>query len=103
MSGDQFNHFDAVKPHFEEVLRSWGVESEESLARLIVSPNPAELMDVVRAHPLTDFFMPARYREAARVADGAGHGWSEAPPEFFLLLARERMSRTSPLPFTCRM
>jgi hypothetical protein len=103
MSGDQFNHFGAVKPHFEAVLRSWGVDSDEALARLIVSPDPVQLMDVVHAHPVTDFLVPNRYREAARAAEGAGHDWVEAPPEYFLLLARQRLSGRSPLPYTCRM
>ncbi len=101
MSAGQFDDLSA--PHFREVLRQWGIDSDEPLARLIVAATPAQMMEVVRAHPLSDFFMPDRYRGAAEAAVGAGHDWGMAPPGYFLLLARQRLPRTAPPEWTCAM
>jgi hypothetical protein len=103
MSAAQFDDLDAWKTHFRAVLRQWGVDSDEPLARLIVVSAPAQLMDLVRAHPRTDFFLPDRYRPAAQAADGAGHEWLNAPPGFFLLLAARQMPRAESPQWSCGM
>jgi 4-amino-4-deoxy-L-arabinose transferase-like glycosyltransferase len=103
MSAEQFDNFDAWAPHFRAVLREWAIDSGESLGRLIVAATPAQMMDVARAHPLADFFMPERYRAAAEAAGAAGHEWAEAPPGYFVLLAKQRLSRATPPEWTCGM
>lgn len=103
MSAQQFDDFDEWAPRFRAVLSQWGIHSDEPLARLIVAARPAQLMDVVRAHPLVDFFVPDRYRAAAEAAAGAGHEWAAAPPGYFLLLAQQRLPRTAPPQWTCWM
>jgi 4-amino-4-deoxy-L-arabinose transferase-like glycosyltransferase len=103
MSAEQFDNFDAWAPHYRAVLRQWGIDSSEPLGRLIVAATPAQMMDVARAHPLADFFVPERYRAAAEAAAGAGHEWAEAPPGYFLLLARQRLPLTKPPQWTCGM
>jgi hypothetical protein len=103
MSAEQFDNFDAWEPHFRAVLRKWGLDSGEPLARLIVAATPTQLVEVVRAHPLADFFIPDRYRAAAKAAAGAGHEWAEAPPGYFLLLAPQRLPRAIRPQWTCAM
>jgi Dolichyl-phosphate-mannose-protein mannosyltransferase len=103
MSAGQFDDFGKWESHFRAILRQWGIDSSEPLARLIVAATPAQMMDVVRAHPLMDFFMPDRYRAAAEAAAGAGHDWAMAPPGYFLLLARRRLPRANPPQWTCAM
>jgi hypothetical protein len=107
MTAAQFDNFEESAPHFRKVLRDWGIDSGEPLARLIVAATPAQLMDVVRAHPLVDFFVPERYWAAAEAAAFGGHEWLHAsngsPEEYFLLLARQRLPRTSPLRWSCDM
>jgi 4-amino-4-deoxy-L-arabinose transferase-like glycosyltransferase len=103
MSAEQFDNFDAWAPHFRAVLRQWGLNSSEPLGRLIVAATPAQMMDVARTHPLADFFVPERYRAAAVAAGSAGHEWADAPPGYFLLLAKQRLSRAAPPEWTCRM
>jgi Dolichyl-phosphate-mannose-protein mannosyltransferase len=103
MSAEQFDDFRKWAPHYREVLRQWGIDSDEPLARLIVAATPAQLMDVVRAHPLTDFFAPERYRAAAEATVGTGHEWAEARPGYFLLLAPQRLQHSAPPQWTCGM
>jgi hypothetical protein len=103
MSATQFDEFAAWKPRFRAVLHQWGIDSDEPLARLVVAETRARLMDTVQAHPLTDFFVPERYRGAAESAGGAGHDWYDAPPGYFLLLARQRLSRATPPEWTCSL
>jgi hypothetical protein len=101
MSAAQFNGFAAFSPHFRAVLRQWGIDSDEPLGRLIVAATPAQLMDVVAAHPLTDFFLPDRYRVAAGTARDAGHEEADAPAGYFLLRARQAMPRANPPAWSC--
>ncbi len=103
VSAAQFNDLAAWQPRFRATLRQWGIDSEEPLARLIVASTPAELMGMIRAHPRIDFFVPNRYRAAAEVAGYAGRQITEAPPDFFLLLAPDRLPRASPPAWPCRM
>lgn len=103
MSAADFDRFAAVAPHYREVLRQWGVDSNEPLARLIVAPTPEALMDLARTHPLTDFFVPKRYLPAAVAAGGAGHELITGPPSAFWLMSRERLPRASPPAWTCEM
>ena len=59
MSAAQFDNLPAWKPHFRAVLHQWGIDSDEPIARLIVASSPAQLSELsIRAHPLTDFFVP---------------------------------------------
>ena len=103
MSAEQFDDFDKWAPHFRAVLRQWGIHSDEPLARLIVAARPAQLMDVVRAHPLVDFFVPDRYRAAAEAAADVGPRVGvQRPPGYFLLLAHSDVCRaTAPPQWTC--
>jgi hypothetical protein len=103
MTAGQFDNFDAWTPHFRAVLRQWGIDPGEPLARLIVAAAPSQLMDVVRAHPQADFFVPERYRAAAEAAAGTGHEWVEAGPGYFLLLAQQHLARSAPVLWTCEM
>jgi 4-amino-4-deoxy-L-arabinose transferase-like glycosyltransferase len=103
VSAAQFNDFAKWEPRFRAVLRRWGIDSDEPLARLIVASTPAELMAMIRAHPRIDFFVPDRYRAAAEAASYAGRQVAEAPPDSFLLLAPESQPRAAPPAWPCHM
>lgn len=103
VGAEQFDDFDKWAPHFRAVLRQWGIDSDEPLARLIVAATPEQMMDVVRAHPLMDFFVPDRYRATAQAVTESGHEWRAAPPGYFLLLAPQRLPRAAPPEWTCAM
>jgi 4-amino-4-deoxy-L-arabinose transferase-like glycosyltransferase len=97
----QFDNLPAWMPQFRQRLRAWGVTGDEPIATLIVAATPEQLMDVVRAHPQSDFFMPARFRASAKAADGAGHDWRDAGSAYFLLLSQTRQPRQTPPAWTC--
>jgi hypothetical protein len=103
MSADDFDAFDRAAPRFRSVLRDWGLDINEPLARLIVAATPEKLMEMARAHPLVDFFLPRRYRTAAETAGGAGHDLIDASPDYFLLLSRQRLGRQEPAAWSCEM
>ena len=103
MSAADFDRFDAIEPHYREVLRQWGIDSSEPLARLIVASTPAALMALARSHPLTDFFLPQRYRLAADEAAGAGHQVEDAGPGFFWLKSRQPLPRAAPPAWSCEL
>jgi 4-amino-4-deoxy-L-arabinose transferase-like glycosyltransferase len=98
MSASEFNNLTALSPHYREVLRQWGMDTGEPLARLIVASTPEQLISVVRAHPLVDFFAPDRYR----FEPDEGHQLIDAPPGYFLMLARQSLPRVPPQ-WTCGM
>lgn len=99
----QFDNLAAWTPQFRQRLREWGVLSDEPIATLIVAAAADQLMDVVRAHPESDFFMPDRFRSAAKAADGAGHAWVDEPRGYFLLLSRHAVPRAAAAGWTCGM
>lgn len=101
VTAEQFDNLAAWMPQFRQRLREWGVESGDPIASLIVAATPEQLMDVVRAHPRSDFFMPARFRAAAKAADGGEHEWVDATPRYFLLLSREPVARTVAAAWGC--
>jgi hypothetical protein len=98
-TADQFNHLAEWLPVFRERLRQWGLDSTEPVATLIQVSSPAELAEVVRAHPESDFLLPSRYSEAA----DAAHAAADAFPDHYFLLSRRALSRLEPPAWTCRM
>ncbi len=98
VSASEFNNLAALSPHYRKVLRQWGMDSGEPLARLIVASTPEQLISVVRAHPQVDFFAPDRYR----FEPDEGHQLIDAPPGYFLMLARQSLPRVPPQ-WTCGM
>ena len=99
VTADQFDHLPQWLPAFRERLRQWGLDSTRPVATLIRIPSEAELAEVVRAHPDSDFLLPDRYRGAA----DAAHVLVEAVPDHCLLLARTSTPRNQRPPWTCRM
>ena len=84
-------------------LGEWGMDSDEPVGSLIAASNERELMDMVRAHPSSDFLFPARYRHEVRALDDTSHGMVDAGPDFFLLLSSDRVPRAAPPAWPCQM
>jgi 4-amino-4-deoxy-L-arabinose transferase-like glycosyltransferase len=99
VTADQFNHLPQWLPAFRDRLHQWGQNSTEAVATLIQIPSVADLAEVVRAHPESDFLLPDRYRS---VTDSS-HVLVEAFPDHCFLLARTSSPRHQRPPWTCRM
>jgi 4-amino-4-deoxy-L-arabinose transferase-like glycosyltransferase len=99
-SVEQFESLPRFEPQFRDRLRQWGINSSEPIATLIALRNPEELGALALAHPESDFVIPERYRTAVALAP---HSIAPAGPNFFFLIARHRIERTSPPAWTCEM
>jgi len=97
---EQFNRLPELELAFRERLRQWGMRSPAPIATLIAARTPDELGALTLAHGDADFVIPARYREAVRLAP---HAVAPAGTGYFFLISRERQERTSPREWTCRM
>ena len=100
---DDFNHLEDRRPAFRETLRQWDLNSDEPIATLIVAATEGELMSLVRSHPLSDFLFPARYRTSVAAARFPAHRMVEVAPDFFLLLAGDRLFRDTRPAWPCEM
>ncbi len=112
VTADQFNHLDRWTPVFRARLREWGLDSADPIATLILATSPAELAEVIRAHPSSDFLIPDRYRAAIEgahsthqvlAAGTTGKTEGREAPEtlHWLLLARESAPRPAPPAWSC--
>ena len=97
VSGDQFNRLEQWLPEFRHRLHEWDLDSTRPVASLILVSSPAELAEVVRRHPASDFLIPDRYR----VVD-AQHTPMRVTPDHWLLLGAESPGGFRP-GRTCRM
>jgi hypothetical protein len=98
VNGDRFNHLEQWMPAFRRRLGEWGLHSTQPVATLILISSPEELAEVVRQHPMSDFLIPDRYRNAI----DASHGAVSMSPNHWLLLGRES-SAAKKAAWTCRM
>jgi 4-amino-4-deoxy-L-arabinose transferase-like glycosyltransferase len=99
----QFNDLPSWMPRFHERLQQWGLDSLEAVATLVEASSAAELAEVVRLHPATDFLIPNRYREALGMAAGTAHELVPAGADHFFLLAREVLPRFASPAWPCDM
>ena len=97
---DQFNRLAQYSPGFRARLRDWGLDSAAPIASLIAAHGAGELTSLVRAHPESDFLIPAAYREAVRGAPQEAIGGAAG---YLLLLSRTPVARISPPAWSCRM
>jgi hypothetical protein len=102
LTAAQFDDPARWTPVFRDRLRQWGIDSEEPIGTLITAASPEELAQMIRAHPDSDFLVPARYRSAVEEAAHANHEIVEAPEHFFLL-SRQRTARAGAPAWSCRM
>ena len=58
VTAQQFLQMNGARGMFLERLKDWGVDSDEPLATAIVVRSDAEIADLVRASPLSDFLVP---------------------------------------------
>jgi hypothetical protein len=99
VTADQFDHLTQWLPSFRDRLREWGLDSTRPVATLVEIPSGAELAEVVRAHPESDFLLPSRYCSTV----DAAHVAVEAFPDHCFLLARTSTARQHAPPWTCHM
>ena len=97
---EQFNDQARYKPGFRAPQREWSLDSGAPIASLIRARTAAELADLVRAHPDSDFLVPGAYRSAVKSAPQEAVG--EAA-DYLLLLSRTPRERASAPAWTCRM
>lgn len=59
VTADQFLHLPEERAVFLQRLKDWGVDSDEPLATAIGVPSEAQVSDLIRAYPRSDFLVPA--------------------------------------------
>jgi hypothetical protein len=60
LSAEQFIQLPSLLPKFEQRLRAWGLASpDEAIGSAITLRAPAQLIDIVRARPGSDFYVPS--------------------------------------------
>jgi hypothetical protein len=96
---DQFNDLARHSPVYRAHLRDWSLDSNAPIATLIMARTAADLTALVRAHPDSDFLIPAAYRNA--VESGPQELIGDA--DYVLLLSRTPVARISPPAWSCRM
>ena len=94
----QFNDLARFTPAFRGYLREWSLDSGEAIATLIVARSAADLTELVRAHPESDFLIPGTYRKAVESAPQEVVG---AAADYLLLLSRTPQARTSAPAWSC--
>jgi len=92
VTAEQFNHLDQWRPQFHQRLHEWGLESDAPIGTLILAASVADLAELIRAHPYTDFLVPDRYR-AAIAAAGPPQQVVTLASGHWLLLARDARTR----------
>jgi 4-amino-4-deoxy-L-arabinose transferase-like glycosyltransferase len=97
---DQFNHLALLASAFRSRLRQWGLASDAPIATTITLHSAAELATLARAHPESDFLVPAAYRNAVESVPQEPVG---AASGYLLLLSRIPVPRSAPPAWTCRM
>jgi hypothetical protein len=93
----QFNDLARYTPAFREYLREWSLDSGEAIATLIVARSAADLTELVREHPESDFLIPGSYRKAVESAPQEVIGAAD----YLLLLARTPQARAFPPAWSC--
>ena len=97
---DQFNHLERYTPALRDRLREWGLDSGAPIATVITAHSAADLTELVRSHPDSDFLISGFYRKAVESAPQEIVG---AAADYLLLLSRTPVARASALAWSCRM
>lgn len=56
----EFERLDELLPVFAQRLREWNLDSTEPIATVILARNEPEISELIRLHPESDFYGPAR-------------------------------------------
>lgn len=95
VTAGQFAELGRLTPQFRENLREWGLDSIAPLATAIEARSDADVLSIIRARPLDDFYLPARLRPQIEPLVLSTHDISEASSERLLLLARHAPDNVS--------
>jgi len=91
VSAPQFEELEIWEPKFRERLRAWGLDSPKPVATAIVASSTAEVAQIVKTHPRSDFYLPIDV--AADIAHlAATHRAFPAAPGRSFLLALDSVS-----------
>ena len=61
VSAAQFDNLDSLMPQFRERLQRWGLASTEPIATNIVARSVEDILQLVEAHPESDFYIPTSF------------------------------------------
>jgi 4-amino-4-deoxy-L-arabinose transferase-like glycosyltransferase len=87
VTAQQFQDLEQWAPQFSKKLREWGLDSPDPIATSIVASSTAEIVQMVEAHPGTDFYIPSALETEIRDAVEATHRVVAVSPERFFLLS----------------
>jgi 4-amino-4-deoxy-L-arabinose transferase-like glycosyltransferase len=96
VTAEQFAELDRLTPQFRENLREWGLDSIAPLATAIEARSDSDVLNIIRTHPLDDFYLPARLRQQVEPLVQSTHDISDASSERLLLFARRGPVNVSP-------
>ncbi|HTS25081.1 MAG TPA: glycosyltransferase family 39 protein [Bryobacteraceae bacterium] len=102
LTAAQFGDAAQWTPIFRQRLSEWGIDSDEPIGTLITAKSPAELAEMIRTHPESDFLIPRKIRPAVEEAAQDNHEIVEAPGYFFLL-SRDTGTVGSAVGWSCRL
>jgi 4-amino-4-deoxy-L-arabinose transferase-like glycosyltransferase len=88
VTAGQFAELDRLTPQFRDNLRAWGLDSIAPLATAIEARSDSDVLNIIRTHPLDDFYLPARLRQQVVPLVQSTHDISDASSERLLLFAR---------------
>lgn len=89
VTADQFDELDRWEPEFRAHLLEWGLDSVAPVATAIVARSDADVLAIIRAHPLADFYLPLRFQPEVESWVQTTHDMVRSFPERFLLLAKQ--------------
>jgi len=95
VTAEQFAELERLTPQFRENLREWGLDSIAPLATAIEARSDSDVLNIIRTHPLDDFYLPARLRQQVEPLVQSTHDISDASSERLLLFARHAPSNVS--------
>jgi len=96
----EFRTLPSHEARFRDKLRQWGIDSSAPIATLIALRTPEELAALVASRPDADFVMPAKYRP---IMTSAPHELAPIGLGHFFLMSRQKLDRSTPPQWTCRM
>ena len=101
VTAPEFIHISDLQSEFLTRLRGWGMASSEGLATAIVMQSEADVVELVRARPSSDFLIPSRIAESLPLETASealsGHSVKNTEGAWFLLAGYPPRDPPSPV------
>jgi dolichyl-phosphate-mannose-protein mannosyltransferase len=88
VNGDEFLHMAEWHPVFSQRLRSWGLESQEAIASVILVPTVSDAIRIIQQRSDADFEIPQSLLPDGGVSLATAHDIRPAGPGRIFLLAK---------------